>query len=87
MGVTTDPQDPRLRKIGADGMQEKPHPRSTTMNTETFAAFDPSHYLNTVEDIAAYLEAIIDEYGDDDFEKLKKQGEDERAGGSSSDLS
>ena len=30
-------------------------------DTEAFAFFDPSHYLNTVEDVAAYLEAIIDE--------------------------
>lgn len=44
-----------------------PHPRSATMNTgaETFAPFDPAHYPNTVEDVAAYLEAIIDEYDDD----------------------
>lgn len=34
-------------------------------DTETFASFDPSHYLNTVEDVAAYLEAVIDEYDDD----------------------
>lgn len=34
-------------------------------DTETFASFDPSHYLSTVEDVAAYLEAIIDEHDDD----------------------
>ncbi len=34
-------------------------------DTEAFASFDPSHYLNTVEDVAAYLEAIIDDYDDD----------------------
>ncbi len=34
-------------------------------DTETFAPFDSAHYLNTVEDIAVYLEAIIDEYDDD----------------------
>ena len=33
--------------------------------TETFAPFDAANYLNTVEDVAAYLEAIIEE-GDDD---------------------
>jgi probable addiction module antidote protein len=35
------------------------------MNAETFASFDAANYLNTVEDVAAYLEAVIDE-GDDD---------------------
>lgn len=34
-------------------------------HTETFAPFDAANYLNTVEDIAAYLEAVIEE-GDDD---------------------
>lgn len=34
-------------------------------NTETFAPFDAANYLNTVEDVAAYLEAIIDENDDD----------------------
>lgn len=34
-------------------------------NTETFAPFDAANYLNTVEDIAAYLEAVIDESDDD----------------------
>lgn len=34
-------------------------------DTETFASFDPSHSLSTVEDVAAYLEAIIDEHDDD----------------------
>lgn len=34
-------------------------------HTETFASFDAANYLNTVEDVAAYLEAIIEE-GDDD---------------------
>ena len=34
-------------------------------HTETFAPFDAANYLNTVEDVAAYLEAIIEE-GDDD---------------------
>ncbi|GAA2029991.1 putative addiction module antidote protein [Yaniella flava] len=32
---------------------------------ETFAPFDTADYLNSVEDVAAYLEAIIEE-GDDD---------------------
>lgn len=35
------------------------------MNTETFSRFDPADYLDTVEDVAAYLEAVIDQ-GDDD---------------------
>ncbi len=35
------------------------------MSTETFSRFDPADYLNTVEDVAAYLAAVIDE-GDDD---------------------
>jgi probable addiction module antidote protein len=33
-------------------------------DTETFAPFDAANYLNTVEDVAAYLEAVIEE-GDD----------------------
>ena len=32
---------------------------------ETFARFDPADYLNSVEDVAAYLEALIDEAEDD----------------------
>lgn len=32
---------------------------------ETFEPFNAADYLNTVEDVAAYLEAIIDEYPDD----------------------
>jgi probable addiction module antidote protein len=37
------------------------------MNTdaETFTPFDTATYLNTVEDVAAYLEAVIDEADDD----------------------
>jgi probable addiction module antidote protein len=34
-------------------------------NPETFAPFDPADYLNTVDDVAAYLEAILDETDDD----------------------
>jgi probable addiction module antidote protein len=34
-------------------------------DTEAFAPFDPANYLNTVEDVAAYLEAVIDESDDD----------------------
>ena len=30
-------------------------------HNETFARFDAANYLNTVEDVAAYLEAVIDE--------------------------
>lgn len=32
---------------------------------ETFAPFDPAEYLSTFEDVAAYLEAIIEEADDD----------------------
>ncbi|RSZ63874.1 putative addiction module antidote protein [Corynebacterium hylobatis] len=32
---------------------------------ETFEPFNAADYLNTVDDVAAYLEAIIDEYPDD----------------------
>ena len=32
---------------------------------ERFAPFDAANYLNTGEDVAAYLEAIIDEADDD----------------------
>ena len=37
------------------------------MNThpETFTPFDAANYLNSIEDVAAYLEAIIDESDDD----------------------
>ena len=34
-------------------------------SNETFARFDTANYLNTVEDVAAYLEAIIDDAEDD----------------------
>lgn len=34
-------------------------------DTENFAPFDAANYLHSVEDVAAYLEAIIEE-GDDD---------------------
>ena len=34
-------------------------------DTEAFIPFDPADYLNTVEDVAAYLEAIIEESDDD----------------------
>ena len=34
-------------------------------NTETFAPFDAANYLNSVEDVAGYLEAVIDESDDD----------------------
>ena len=34
-------------------------------SAETFAPFDAANYLNTVEDVAAYLEAVIDESDDD----------------------
>lgn len=36
-----------------------------TTDAEAFNPFDPASYLNTVEDVAAYLEAIIDEAEDD----------------------
>lgn len=32
---------------------------------ETFMPLDPANYLNTAEDIAAYLEATLEEDGDD----------------------
>lgn len=39
--------------------------RSALMSNETFSRFDPADYLNSVEDVVAYLEAVIDEGGDD----------------------
>lgn len=33
--------------------------------TESFAPFDAANYLDTVDDVTAYLEAIIDESHDD----------------------
>jgi len=35
------------------------------MTEETFARYDSADYLKTEEDIAAYLEAVMDESGDD----------------------
>lgn len=35
------------------------------MSTSEFSRFDTADYLNTVDDVAAYLEAVIEE-GDDD---------------------
>jgi len=34
-------------------------------DAETFSPFDTANYLTTVEDVAAYLEAIIEEADDD----------------------
>lgn len=34
-------------------------------DAETFAPFDAADYLNTVDDVVAYLEAILDEGYDD----------------------
>jgi probable addiction module antidote protein len=34
-------------------------------DAETFTPFDTANYLDTVEDVAAYLEAVIDEADDD----------------------
>lgn len=35
------------------------------MTNETFAPFDSADYLNTFEDVAAYLEAVLEEAEDD----------------------
>ena len=35
------------------------------MSNETFAPFDSADYLNTFEDVAAYLEAVLEESEDD----------------------
>lgn len=35
------------------------------MNQETFSSYDAADYLKTEEDIAAYLEAVMEEGGDD----------------------
>lgn len=35
------------------------------MNQETFSRYDTADYLKTEEDVAAYLEAVMDEGGDD----------------------
>ncbi len=34
-------------------------------DAETFTPFDTANYLDTVEDVAAYLEAVLDEADDD----------------------
>jgi probable addiction module antidote protein len=36
-----------------------------SMGNETFSAYDPADYLNSFEDVVAYLEAVIEE-GEDD---------------------
>ena len=33
--------------------------------TETFSSYDTADYLNSAADIAAYLEAVLDQSGDD----------------------
>lgn len=35
------------------------------MTNETFARFDSAYYLNTFDDVAAYLEAVLEEADDD----------------------
>ena len=35
------------------------------MTRETFASFDSADYLNTFEDVAAYLEAVLEDADDD----------------------
>ena len=35
------------------------------MTTETFAPFDSADYLNTFEDVTAYLEAVLEDSYDD----------------------
>lgn len=35
------------------------------MTTETFAPFDSADYLNTFDDVAAYLEAVLEDADDD----------------------
>lgn len=35
------------------------------MSDEAFAPFDSADYLNTFEDVAAYLEAVLEDSGDD----------------------
>jgi probable addiction module antidote protein len=35
------------------------------MTNETFARFDSADYLNTFDDVAAYLEAVLEEAEDD----------------------
>ena len=35
------------------------------MSTETFAPFDSADYLNTFQDVTAYLEAVLEDSYDD----------------------
>lgn len=35
------------------------------MTSETFSPFDPADHLHSTADVAAYLEAVIDDGGDD----------------------
>lgn len=36
-----------------------------TKNTETFSSYDSADYLNSIDDVVAYLQAALDEAGDD----------------------
>lgn len=36
-----------------------------SLSAESFRRFEPADYLNTVDDVASYLEAVIDESDDD----------------------
>jgi probable addiction module antidote protein len=39
--------------------------RKPTMSNETFAPFDSADYLNSFEDVTAYLEAVLEDADDD----------------------
>jgi probable addiction module antidote protein len=39
--------------------------RKPAMSNETFAPFDSADYLNSFEDVTAYLEAVLDDADDD----------------------
>lgn len=38
---------------------------AVSKRTETFTAYDSADYLASIDDVAAYLEAVIEEAGDD----------------------
>lgn len=41
------------------------NPPVSTLSTETFAPFDSADYLNTFQDVTAYLEAVLEDSYDD----------------------
>lgn len=54
----------RRRNVGPDNL-DGPYRTLKFMCAEKFARYDSADYLKTEEDITAYLEAVMEEGGDD----------------------